>query len=80
MKKTIDNIIEKVTKLQLQIITNNAEHKADKIEYFLENFTEQGLYEFAEFIIGLRSQNQPFSLNEVVEGVKMIYETYKKNK
>ena len=79
MKKTIENINEKILKLQIQMDTNNAENKVERIEDFLERFTEKGLYEFAEFINDLRSQNQPFNLDHVIKGVKIIYEKYKNN-
>ena len=45
----------------------------------IERFDEEGLYEFAEFINGLRAQNQPFNLNQVIEGVKLILQKHKKN-
>jgi hypothetical protein len=80
MKKTIDNIVEKVTKLELQLVSNNVQNKIDKIENFLENFTEEGLYEFAKFITDLRIQNQPFGLNEIIEGAKFLKDKYRYKK
>ena len=77
MKKSIENISENIYKLQIRANAKDAQYKVERIEDFLDKFTEKGLYEFAEFIIDLRSQNQPFNLDHIVEGVKLIYEKYK---
>jgi chromosome segregation ATPase len=78
MKNIMKNIIQRVEKLETEVHVNKAEYKAERIEDFMEKFDEEGLYEFAEFINGLRSQNEPFNLNQVIEGVKLILEKHKK--
>lgn len=79
MKNIIKSIIQRVEKLELEVHMNNAEYKAERIEDFMEKFEEEGLYEFAVFINGLRAQNEPFNLNQVIERVKLFLQKHKKN-
>ena len=58
MKDVIKNIIQRIEKLEAKLFTNQIENKAEKIEEYLDKFDENGLYEFAEFIIGLRNQKE----------------------
>ena len=47
--------------------------------YFLDNEKEKICFlRKQEFINGLRSQNEPFNLNQVIDGVKLILEKHKK--
>ena len=77
MKNIINNIIQRIEKLESKIFNNEVEHKVEKIEEYLEKFDEKGLYEFAEFIIGLRNQNESFNLEHIIKGVKLIYTSQK---
>jgi len=72
MKDVIKNIIQRIEKLEAKVFTNQIEHKAEKIEEYLEKFDKNGLYEFAEFIIGLRNQNEAFNLDHILKGIKII--------
>ena len=49
-----------------------------RIEDFIERFDEEGLYEFADFINDLRGQNEPFNLEQIIKGAKLILEKHKK--
>ena len=80
MKNIMKDIIKRVEKLETQSYIDRAENKVARIEDFMEKFNEESLYEFADFIIGLRKQNEPFELNQVIEGAKYILEKQNKNK
>ena len=72
MKDAIQNIIQRIENLEAKVFTIQIEHKAEKIEEYLDNFDENELYEFAEFIIGLRNQNEAFNLDYIIKGIKII--------
>ena len=78
MKNIMKDIIQRVEKLESQVLIDKAEGKVARIEDFLERFDEEGLYEFAEFINDLRGQNEPFNLDQVIQGVKYILQKHKK--
>jgi DNA repair exonuclease SbcCD ATPase subunit len=72
MKDIIQNIIQRIEKLERKVYTYQVEHKMEKIEEYLEKFDENKLYEFAEFIVGLRNQSEPFDLDIIIKGIKLI--------
>ena len=64
--------------LESQSIIDKVENKMIRIEDFIERFDEEGLYEFADFINDLRGQNEPFNLEQIIKGAKLILEKHKK--
>ena len=79
MKSIINDIIKRVEALESQAVIDKVENKKEKIDDFIERFDEEGLYEFADFINGLRGQNVYFNLEKVIKGAKIILEKHKKN-
>ena len=57
-------------KYERRIIQN----KADKIIDYLDKMNNNGLYEFANFILELRNIDRPFNLENILNGVKLIAE------
>ena len=78
MKEIVNNIVQRIEKLEAKLIEERAENKVEKIGEILEKFDEDKLYEFSEFIIDMRNQPEPFNLDDIVKGIKIILN--KKNK
>ena len=72
MREIINKIIHRIEKLETKMIEERAENKAEKIAEYLEKFDEEKLAEFAVFIIELRNQPEPFNLDDIIKGVKII--------
>ena len=72
MKEIINNIIHRIEKLETKMIEERAENKAEKIAEYLDKFDESKLAEFSEFIIEIRNQPEPFNLDDIIKGVKII--------
>ena len=78
MRNIINDIVKRVEALESQSIIDKVENKMIRIEDFIERFDEEGLYEFADFINDLRGQNEPFNLEQIIKGAKLILEKHKK--
>ena len=78
MRNIINDIVKRVEALESQAIIDKVENKMIRIEDFIETFDEEGLYEFADFINDLRGQNEPFNLEQIIKGAKLILEKHKK--
>ena len=78
MKEIVNNIVQRIEKMEAKLIEERAESKAEKIEEILEKFDEDKLYEFSEFIVDMRNQPEPFNLDDIIKGIKIILN--KKNK
>ena len=78
MRNIINDIVKRVEALESQAIIDKVENKMIRIEDFIERFDEEGLYEFADFINDLRGQNEPFNLEQIIKGAKLILEKHKK--
>ncbi len=61
-----------------KIERNSIENKADKIFEYIDKKNDDELYEIANFILDLRNLKKPFSLGQILEGIKLI--AGKKNK
>ena len=72
MRNIINNIVQRIEKLEMKLIEERAQNKAEKIEIYLEKLEEEKLYEFSEFILDMRNQNEPFNLDDIFKGIKII--------
>jgi len=72
MKEIVSNIVQRIEKLEAKLIEERAENKAEKIGEILEKFDEDKLNEFSEFIIDMRNQPEPFNLDDIIKGIKII--------
>ena len=79
MRDIVNNIVQRIEKLETKMIEERAENKADKIQEFLEKFNEDKLVEFSEFIIDIRNQPEPFNLDDIIKGIKIIFNKKNKN-
>ena len=65
--KEIENRVEKLETSQIQ-------NHADKIIDYLDKMNEDGIYEFANFILEIRKMGKPFKLEHIMKGAKLIIE------
>mgnify|MGYP003571438304 FL=1 len=65
--KKIEQKIEKMEREKIQ-------EKANTIMELIEKMNDNELYEFAEFILYLRNMNDPFNLDDIKDGIKLIKE------
>ena len=75
MKKTMNQILLKIKNLEdriKRIERNSIENKADKIFEYIDKMNDDELYEIANFILDLRNLKKPFSLEQILEGIKLI--------
>ena len=80
MREIINNIVQRIEKLETKMIEERAENKAEKIEEFLAKFDDDKLYEFSEFILDMRNQTEPFNLDDIIKGIKIILNKKNNNK
>ena len=77
MKKQMNEVLERIKKLEDRMEKyerNLIQDKANKIYEFLDMLNDNGLYEFANFILELRNMEKPFGLQNVLDGIKIIAE------
>ena len=77
MKRQMAEVLERLKKLEERMEKYERgmiQNKADKIIDYLDKMNNNGLYEFANFILELRNMERPFNLENIINGVKLIAE------
>ena len=77
MKKQMNEVLERIKKIEERMEKYERgiiQNKADKIIDYLDKMNNNGLYEFANFILDLRNIDRPFNLENILNGVKLIAE------
>ena len=72
LKAQVNLVMNKVNSLEEKIINDNIKIKKDRIGDFVDKMSEEQMYEFATFILELRAGNNPYNLDIVLDGAKMI--------
>ena len=81
MKNQMKDTLTRIKKIENElgkIKIEKIEDKAAIILELLENMEEDEIYEFANFIIELRNMKEPFNLDDIMKGEKLIIENNKK--
>ena len=66
----IKKLKSKIEKMEREKIEN----KANSIFDIIDKMNENELYEFADFILYLRNMNDPFNLDDIMNGIKILKE------
>ena len=77
MKYKMGEVMERIKKIESKIEKMEREKiqaKANSIFDLMEKMDENELYEFAEFILYLRNMPDPFNLDDLVKGIKLLKE------
>jgi len=83
MKKQMSQVLIRIKKLEERMEKYERgviQNKADEIIDYLDKLNDDGLYEFANFILELRNWERPFNLDNIKKGIKIIAEKYPKIK
>ena len=64
---------QKIEKMEMEKIQD----KTNSILDLIDNMKENELYEFAEFILYLRKMNDPYNLDSIIKGLKLLKEKKK---
>ena len=79
MKKQMNEVINRIKKIEEKMERNIIEQKSNSIIELIESMEDddEQLYEFAKFIIDIRNLKEPFNLDDIKDGLNIII---KKNK
>ena len=80
MRRQMNEVIERIKKIEERMEKYERgiiQNKADKVIDYLDKMNNNGLYEFANFILELRNMERPFNLEHIINGVKLIAEQNK---